>query len=204
MVHCLTLISRTHRIARRAGGRVESVCGLAVADADAGDLFVADEADATCARCAMAASAAVVRAATARPADVARALFAALVSRETGAASDLLGRTASLPGGARGFDGPLRFGQAVERLHALFAGWTAQIVDLMVDGDRVLVRYRASGNDHLGLLGLGERFMVDEGVILTVHDGQAVAASAMGDTFGFWAAATCDPRNPVDEEQDVG
>jgi predicted ester cyclase len=84
-----------------------------------------------------------------------------------------------------GHDGIRR---AIERLRTGFPDWHEHIDDLVIDGDRVAVRYHSTGT-HLGTFGTrqptGRSLSVDELSIFRIGNGRVVEQWCLNDDLAF-------------------
>ena len=84
-----------------------------------------------------------------------------------------------------GHDGIRR---AIERLRMGFPDWREHIDDMVIDEDRVAVRYHSTGT-HLGAFAgmhaSGRRVEVDELSIFRIKDGRVVEQWCLNDDLGF-------------------
>lgn len=84
-----------------------------------------------------------------------------------------------------GHDGIRR---AIERLRAGFPDWREHIDDVVIDADKVAVRYHSTGT-HLGafagLAASGRRIAVDELSIFRIKDGRVVEQWCLNDDLAF-------------------
>lgn len=84
-----------------------------------------------------------------------------------------------------GHDGIRR---AIERLRAGFPDWREHIDDLVIEGDKVAVRYHSTGT-HLGTFGgraaTGRHLTVDELSIFRIENGRVVEQWCLNDDLAF-------------------
>jgi predicted ester cyclase len=84
-----------------------------------------------------------------------------------------------------GHDGIRR---AIAHLRAAFPDWREHVEDILIDGDKVAVRYFSTGT-HLGVFGgrepTGRRLSVDELSIFRVVDGRVAEQWCLNDDLAF-------------------
>jgi hypothetical protein len=173
VLSCLSLLNRTHVRVAHEGGLQRTACGLSVADEFVTPGLFADTA--TCEGCRHAARIEVLPVEPAAdPKALARQLFDHVLNpNEPGRLGALLGDglAATFP--------PHR----VSRLHDLFPTWHATIVDLIAEGERVVLRYRVEFTDPFGLADTTRRTNT---VILRTAGRRIVHAEPVVDDFALW------------------
>lgn len=84
-----------------------------------------------------------------------------------------------------GHDGIRR---AIERIRTGFPDWQEHIDDMVIDGDRIAVRYHSTGT-HLGLFGkrapTGRAINVDELSIFRIENGRVAEQWCLNDDLAF-------------------
>ncbi|MDE2377137.1 ester cyclase [Bradyrhizobium sp.] len=91
-------------------------------------------------------------------------------------------------GAAPSRDGHDGIRRAIERLRAGFPDWCEHIDDMVIDEDKVAVRYHSTGT-HLGafagLTASGRRVEVDELSIFRIEDGRVAEQWCLNDDLAF-------------------
>jgi predicted ester cyclase len=77
---------------------------------------------------------------------------------------------------------------AIARLRTGFPDWREHVQDILIDGDKVAVRYYSTGTNHGsfgGRAATGRRIEVDELSIFRVADGRVVEQWCLNDDLAF-------------------
>lgn len=85
-------------------------------------------------------------------------------------------------------DGHAGIRAAIERLRAGFPDWHEQIQDMVIDGDKIAVRYHSSGTNSGSFGGRppgGRKVSVDELSIFRIADGRVVEQWCLVDDLTF-------------------
>jgi len=91
-------------------------------------------------------------------------------------------------GNAESRDGHDGICKAIERLRAGFPNWREHVQDILVDGDKVAVRYFSTGTNtgiFEGRAPTGQQIEVDELSIFRIADGRVVEQWCLNDDLAF-------------------
>jgi hypothetical protein len=194
VLHCLSVIDNTHLRDQSVSDRDVSLCGLMIAEGTNSMKFAADGDAPSCPRCRLSV-ATNVRSDGLLVLPPKSIIVAVL---EHGLSTDSPEPVTRLLA-----SDSARFLDAVGRLHALFPGWSAEIVTLMAEGDRLFASYRVICDDpnHLLWAQDSDRSEIIESAIFYIsrtHGPQPrlVRVQPINDRFGIWiSTGLCSNHN---------
>lgn len=194
MLNCLSVIENTHLRDQNVSDRDVSLCGLMIVEGTSSMTFAADGEAPSCPRCRSSGGNNV------RSGDLPvlpeKSIIVAVL--EHGLSIDNPRAVTRLLA-----SDSARFLDAVSRLHALFPGWTAELVTLIAEGDRLFASYRVTFTDPnhlLGTEGCGRTELVESAIfcIDRTHGPQPRLSKVepVTDRFGIWiSAGLCNKQN---------